>query len=315
MPETSPSTVAPSTEAMFGAIRASLTARPGLMTVAGSAFVVKLAEQVTMLGIGGWLVLGTRNPATAIIGICLIGAAYARNLELMHECMHFLAFRSRRANRFFGTLLGLPMLTSFEEWRYSHSQHHADVRNEGFQFKLEEIDSWVELLSHFLMVHHYRDAFAKMYRSLRGGVDAPASSRAAVNRNYRLMLAIVGAAAVGSIVLESWTFVLLWLLPLVVAGVVNFHIQLPEHYQCDTATNDAMRNSRTIEASGIAAWFVNNNNFHTSHHWMPTAPIRQLRNIDREIRPFVRTAGESYPLFYRKYYARIWQNFRAARHF
>jgi fatty acid desaturase len=312
MREISPSTAAPSIEPTLRGIRTRLTARPGLMTVRSSFFVAKLAEQAAMFGAGSWLVLGTQSLVAAIAGVGLLGATYARNLELMHECMHFLAFRSRRTNRFFGVLLGLPMLTSFEEWRYSHLQHHADVRNEGFQFNLDEIDSLAELLFHYLMVNHYRDAFKKMYRALRGGVDAPTAIRRAVNRNYQLMFTMVGAMTLASIVLESWIFVLLWLLPLIVAGVVNFHIQLPEHYQCDTTTNDAMRNSRTIQASRIAAWFVNNNNFHTSHHWIPTAPIRQLRKIDVEIRQFVQTAGESYPQFYRNYYARLWKNLRTA---
>jgi len=296
-------------EPSLQAIRVSLTARPAMMAVKDIAFVIRLAEQIAIAGAGGWLALGAHGPLLSIAGIGLIGAAFARNLELMHECMHFLAFRSRRANRFFGILLGLPMLTSFEEWRYSHQKHHADVRNEGFQFKLEEINGLFELFSHFLMLEHYRDAFAKIYLAIRGEVDAPPPIRAAVNRDYRIMLGAITTAALSSVIFETSAFVLVWLLPLAVAGIVNFHIQLPEHYQCDTATNDALRNSRTIEASRLAAWFVNNNNFHTSHHWMPSAPIRHLAAIDAEIHKFIQTTGETYPRFYRNYYARLWKNF------
>jgi fatty acid desaturase len=204
----------------------------------------------------------------------------------------------------------LPMLTSYDEWRYSHLQHHADVSTE-FQFSFDRIDGWGQLLRYWLMLDHYKDACVKMYRCLWGGVQAPKSVRAAVNRDHRIMAALVVTAVLVSIVFHTAAVIWLWVLPLVVASVVNFHIQLPEHYRCDMSTNDALRNSRVIRATRVAAWFVNNNNFHASHHWMPAVPIAHLARLDVEIRRHVQITAETYPQFFRNYYAHLWNNFHA----
>lgn len=295
------------------AIRADLLARPDFMTVRQSDFLLKLAEQAAIIGLGVWLAVGTGNLLAMGLGIFLLGAAYARNLELVHECIHYIAFRRRLSNKVWGAVLALPMLTSFEEWRYAHLRHHADVRNEGFQFTAETIGGPGQILSHFFMLDYYRDAVRKMAQSVSGGVAAAADIRSAVNRDYQFMLAAVLAAVALSFLWQTWLFALVWLLPLAVASVINFHIQLPEHYQCETAAKDAMRNSRTIEAGRFAAWYVNSNNLHTSHHWIPTAPIRQLREIDAAVRPYIETAGETYPAFYARFYRQLWTKWRAGR--
>jgi fatty acid desaturase len=292
-------------------LRSNLRRRPELMTVRDGHFVRKLLEQLVMLGGGSWIALSAPSVWLRLAGVLILGAAYARNLELMHECMHFTALRSFRANRFLGVLLGLPMLTSFEEWRRSHLRHHADVRNE-FQFSFDKVDNWGQLLRCWLMLDHYRNAYVKMVRSLWGGVDSPNPIRRAVNREHFLMAALHVAALAVTITLRTPAFIWLWLLPLMVASVVNFHIQLPEHYECDTSSNQALRNSRSIRASRAAAWFVNNNHLHASHHWMAAMPIAHLPQLDRELRSQVDIERDTYPRFFRKYYAHLWRNFRAA---
>lgn len=264
-----------------------------------------------MIGGGAALALVAASVWLRLVGVLILGAAYARNLELMHECMHFTALRSSRANRFFGVLLGLPMLTSFEEWRRSHLRHHADVRNE-FQFSFDKVDSWAELLRCWLMLDHYKNAYVNMVRSIGGGVDAHSSIRRAVNREYLLMATAHVAALTVTIVFQTAAVVWLWLLPLMVASIVNFHIQLPEHYECDTSSTQALRNSRSIRASRTAAWFVNNNNFHAAHHWMAAMPIPKLPQLDTELRKQVNVERDTYPRFFRNYYAHLLRNFRAA---
>jgi fatty acid desaturase len=305
-----PVDASPAGESMLTGLRSSVAAQPAIMAVRNSSFVRKLLEQLAMIGCGAYLALTVHSLWLRLAGVALLGAAFARNLELLHECMHFSALRSRRANRVCGALLGLPMLISFEEWRQSHLRHHADVRTE-FTFSFDSIDGFWQLLRCWLMLGHYREACVKMVRSLRNGVAAQKSARTAVNREYRLMAALITAAVIVTIVLHTRAVVWLWLLPLVVASVVNFHIQLPEHYQCDMSSNDALRNTRTIRASRAAAWFVNNNNFHTSHHWMPAVPIARLRQLDGEMRRYVPPPQETYPQFFGNYYLRLWKNFHA----
>lgn len=292
-------------------LRSKLSCRPELMTVRDGPFVRKLLEQLVLIGGGSWMALFAGSVWLRLVGVLILGAAYARNLELMHECMHYTALRSPRANRFFGVLLGLPMLTSFEEWRRSHLRHHADVRNE-FQFSFDKVSSWGELLRCWLMLDHYKNAYLKMFRSVWGRVATPNPIQRAVNREHLLMAIAHLAALTVTIAFQTSAVVWLWLLPVMVASIVNFHIQLPEHYECDTSSTQALRNSRSIRASRAAAWFVNNNNFHAAHHWMAAMPIPRLRQLDTELRKQAEIEWDTYPRFFRDYYARLFRNFRSA---
>ena len=292
-------------------LRLKLTHRPELMTVRNGSFIRKLAEQLALIGVGAWLALSPISIWLRLAGVLILGAAYARNLELMHECMHFTALRSSYANRFFGILLGLPMLTSFEEWRRSHLRHHADVRNE-FQFSFDKVDNWGQLLRCWLMLDHYAGAYVKMVRSLWGGVEAPRSVRRALNNQYRLMATAHIAALTFTVSAQTFAVAWVWLLPVMFASIVSFHIQLPEHYECDTSSNQALQNSRTIRASRAVTWFVNNNNFHAAHHWMAAMPIAHLPQLQRELRQMVHIEPDTYPRFFLNYYARLRRNFRAA---
>jgi omega-6 fatty acid desaturase (delta-12 desaturase) len=52
-----------------------------------------------------------------------------RTFILFHDCVHDSFFTSKRANTFFGYLLGLLVFTSFQDWRLSHLRHHATYAN------------------------------------------------------------------------------------------------------------------------------------------------------------------------------------------
>jgi omega-6 fatty acid desaturase (delta-12 desaturase) len=48
-----------------------------------------------------------------------------RTFILFHDCTHGSLFKSKRANRWVGTILGLFVYTPFETWGHSHAIHHA----------------------------------------------------------------------------------------------------------------------------------------------------------------------------------------------
>jgi len=70
------------------------------------------------------------------LGLSLIAALLlVRVFILFHDCVHGSLFSQKRANTVFGYLLGLLVFTPFEDWRYSHLQHHAtyaDLDSRGF---------------------------------------------------------------------------------------------------------------------------------------------------------------------------------------
>lgn len=52
-----------------------------------------------------------------------------RAFILFHDCVHGSFFKSKKANTFFGYLLGMLTFTSLEDWRYSHLRHHVTYAN------------------------------------------------------------------------------------------------------------------------------------------------------------------------------------------
>ncbi|OQP83568.1 hypothetical protein BTR14_22240 [Rhizobium rhizosphaerae] len=84
------------------------------------------------------------------------------------------------------------------------------------------------------------------------------------------------------------------------AAIINFHSQPPEHFDCDVSATDAPAKSRTVRAGRFAAWFVNNDNLHTSHHWMPNVPIGRLPHVEAEIGDLVVEKSTSYRASYKE---------------
>lgn len=72
-----------------------------------------------------------------------------RTYILFHDCAHGSLFAGRRANAWFGTVLGLMVFTPFARWRYEHVVHHATAGNLDRRFvgdvptyTLAEYEAW-----------------------------------------------------------------------------------------------------------------------------------------------------------------------------
>ena len=68
------------------------------------------------LGVSYLLALAIAVPAAGFL---------VRTFILFHDCSHGSYFRSRRANAWFGTVLGLLLYSPFLRWRHDHAVHHA----------------------------------------------------------------------------------------------------------------------------------------------------------------------------------------------
>lgn len=300
-------------ERRLAAERARLLADPGFMQIRDRYFLWRMAEQGAIWGAGAWLALGTGILPLQILGAVLIGAVYARNLEFAHECMHFIAFRSRRVNRVVGTALAMTLLTNFEEWRVSHARHHVDVRDEGFAYQPAAIRNWWLLWRNLLALDHFRAALGKCVAAVRGRMPVRSRSERRVRDGFRLMAACLAGGVAFDLLTGQPVFLWLWFLPLIPAAIFNFHIQLPEHFGCVMDNGSALINSRTITTSRFLSWFVNGNNFHASHHWLANAPIRQLARIDAVIHADLAHTEPSYAAFFGRYYREVFRNIRAPK--
>ncbi|MGC9220845.1 MAG: fatty acid desaturase [Solirubrobacteraceae bacterium] len=71
-----------------------------------------------------YLLVNRSYPLTLLVAVPAAGFL-VRTYIVFHDCAHGSFLRSKRANRWLGTVLGLLVFQSFASWRHSHAVHHA----------------------------------------------------------------------------------------------------------------------------------------------------------------------------------------------
>ena len=64
------------------------------------------------------------------LGFAIIASGFViRIFIIFHDCCHQSFFKSRKANDILGTISGVITLFPYEQWKRSHSIHHATSSN------------------------------------------------------------------------------------------------------------------------------------------------------------------------------------------
>ena len=74
------------------------------------------AAMYLLLSVSVWLTIALMIPAAGFL---------VRTFVVFHDCCHGSLLPSRRANTFFGGVLGLAVLTPYSAWRREHAIHHG----------------------------------------------------------------------------------------------------------------------------------------------------------------------------------------------
>lgn len=248
-----------------------------------------------------------------ILPSVLLGLAYAHAVELQHQCLHNTAYRSRFWGRVVGFLLGLPSLVSFSDYQNSHFKHHrllgTPEDKEFFNYAYKKLHSFPSLLTHLWMVRHHLDVMGYIFNSTRGKLVRKDQSTLKVAKKirfeYQLMAVFLTAMVFVSIFFETTLFLKLWLIPMLIAVPTHALIELPEHIGCDTTINDVLINTRTIKTNKFMVWFVNGNNYHVEHHWLPAVPNDKFPELHTYVASRTRYADVSYRSFYSQFFRNL----------
>ncbi len=249
-----------------------------------------------------------------IVPSLLLGLAYAHAVELQHQCLHNTAYRSRVWGRVVGVLLGLPSLVSFSDYQNSHLKHHrllgTPEDKEFFNYAYQKLNSLPALINHLWMLRHYRDVMGYIINSAGGKLvrkdEATPRMAKKIRFEYQLMAVFIATMVFVSIYFETTLFLKLWFIPLLVAVPTHALIELPEHIGCDTKINDVLVNTRTIRTNKLLVWFVNGNNYHVEHHWLPAVPNDKFP----QLHTYVKTRISYHEVSYRSFYAQFFRNLR-----
>lgn len=266
-------------------------------------FVVALLVGLTLL-LPGWL---------WVVPSLLLGLAYAHAVELQHQCLHNTAYANRKWNRIVGVPLGIPLLVSFSDYQNSHLKHHrllgTPEDKEFFNYSYQKLQSLTALIPHLFMVRHYRDVAGYIVKSVAGKLvrekDATVKIAKRIRFEYRLMALALAVAAAVTAVFGTTLFLKVWLLPFFVGVLTHALIELPEHIGCNTTLPDVLRNTRTMKASGLIVWFVNGNNYHVEHHWLPAVPNDKFPELHQKVNSRIAYLDVSYWSFYKQFFKHL----------
>lgn len=263
---------------------------------------------------------------TSEVGDAARGAAFLLEVlvsmaavMLFHDCLHGSAYRSSRANRIIGRLVGAAYFWPYAFLRWSHLQHH---RNVGL------VDGDTELL-HPMADDAVRRPFgaslARLGRSPLGPLlYAPlmqaiefchwiaGGSRTQRRQRLRELGVDVGMMVVVWVPLDAWLFsrhalvsgfLLGVFAPSLVALLIVHTAMWPLHYGMASGrlvdTSRVARifmTARTFDPGPLARWAFANQTLHVEHHLWPNVSRWDLQQVSRERAPEVDALARQYGL-------------------
>ena len=279
-----------------------------LARVESSHFHLKIAVLVLVTAALIALTLWAPTPLW-IVPALLLGLPYAHAVELQHQCLHSTAYKGRIWNRIVGVILGLPSFVSFSDYQNSHLKHHrllgTPEDKEFFNYSYQKLNSITALIPHLWMVRHYKDVVGYIARSVVGGLvrkhEATEKMAKKIRTEYQIMAVFFAAMVAITAVFQTTIFLKLWLVPFLIAVPVHALIELPEHIGCNTKVPNVLVNTRTIKASKFAIWFVDGNNYHVEHHWLPGVPNDKFPVLHQSVVGSVEYLDSSYWSFYKQF--------------
>lgn len=245
-----------------------------------------------------------------IIPSVILGLAYAHGVELQHQCLHNTAYRSKPWNRLVGVTVGLPSLVSFSDYQNSHLKHHrllgTPEDKEFFNYSYQKLTSVLALIPHLWMVRHYRDVCGYIAKSLVGILvrekDATLKVAKKIRSEYIIMGVFLFAMAAITVYFQTDIFLKLWVIPFLIAVPAHALIELPEHIGCNTKVPDVLQNTRSIRTNKLVVWFVDGNNYHVEHHWLPGVPNDQFPELHKTVNSRIVYLETSYWSFYKQFF-------------
>lgn len=229
-------------------------------------------------------------PGLWLAAIPIIGSRMMAFCTLIHDASHYLLFKTRWLNNFFGEVfLTWPLFSTLGRYRHDHWQHHAHLRTdrdtetplrdyEEFQFPMKKPKWWRIAFLDVSGLHF-------LYYQLKRFMGKQKGSYPTEKFKPQLKVEVIRYAFYFGILATFWYFgaeILLlkyWLIPFVTWFAFSFRLRATaEHFQVPT---EKLFQTRTLKLNMLERFmfFPHNLGFHTEHHLHPGVPCYKLSQL------------------------------------
>jgi len=226
----------------------------------------------------------------------LAGGFAVRIFIIFHDCGHGSFFKSRGANDAVGFLTGILTFTAYYHWRWEHSIHHSSA---GDLDKRGTGDVWTMTVQEYLESSRWKKFAYRLSRNpfilfviaplflfaLRQRFPSSKASKRERHSVYAMNVAILAMAVCLSLAFGVWSYLLIQLIVLMVAGGAGVWMFYVQHQFEDvywergedwSYVSAALEGSSFYKLPRILQWFSGNIGFHHIHHLSPRIPNYNL---------------------------------------
>lgn len=260
---------------------------------------MRLGVHLLLLAAGAGLIHATQGSWWLLPAMLLYGWFLVALFAVVHETVHYTAFKTRRLNEVVAWFAAAPSLLNSDFYRQFHLAHHRHLQDPARDPELNPLppDSMGRYLVRIFGLQYWgirlRVAWAIARGRLGGFRFIPEAQKANVIRSVRLMLAFDAALLLVPLALGSLAPLLYWIGPMVLAQPILRLILVTEHTGCSMDDNP-LTNTRTTLASWPMRLVHWNMPFHAEHHHYPSIPFHALPAAHRLIGDRFRHVSPSY---------------------
>jgi acyl-lipid omega-6 desaturase (Delta-12 desaturase) len=242
------------------------------------------------LAVSYWLTLALAIPT---------GGLLVRIFIIFHDCCHKSYFKSRVANEILGTLTGILTCCPYDQWRNSHSIHHA---TSGNLCRRGTGDIWTLTVDEYLSMPMLRRLLYRLYRNplimfVLGPIyiflidyrfNRKGAGRKERINTYITNLSIAGAACLLGLTIGWQEFILVQGPIFLISGMTGIWLFYVQHQFEDTYfekegdwdyVKAALQGSSFYKLPKFLHWITGNIGFHHIHHLSPRVPNYYLEVV------------------------------------
>ncbi|MBM7605040.1 omega-6 fatty acid desaturase (delta-12 desaturase) [Metabacillus crassostreae] len=241
----------------------------------------------------------------ALVPIIIAAGFLTRIFIIFHDCTHFSFFKSRRANRILGTMMGVLTLFPFDQWGHDHAVHHAtsgnlDKRGTGDMWTLTVKEYKEAPLKLRLAYRFYRNPFVMFGLGpiyvflLKNRFNRKNARKKERNNTYLTNVIIAALVAILCVTLGWQSFLLVQGSIFMISGSVGIWLFYVQHTFEDSyfEVNSeweyvlaAVEGSSFYKLPKFMQFLTGNIGYHHVHHLSPRVPNYKLEEAHNNTEP------------------------------